>query len=181
MALGYAQAALYQINDALSSFHRAFGLYTSLGDVSKVVEIAEYGHSGGLIGGMSDLIPRALDMVDPDSHDAGKILANYGYALGVTGDGFDSGLAALERALAISRHENDEVLEARTQANMANVYGFHLHWEECLNAGSRAIELSLALDDFQSEMRARMWVASALMAKGNPEQDRKSTRLNSSH
>jgi len=88
----------------------------------------------------------------------------------VTGDGLDSGLAALERALAISRHENDEVMEARTQANMANVYGFHLRWEECLNVGSRAIELSMTLDDFQSEMRARMWVASALIEKGDPEQ-----------
>ena len=31
----------------------------------------------------------------------------------MTVDGFDSGLAALERALAISKHENDKVLEAR--------------------------------------------------------------------
>jgi DNA-binding CsgD family transcriptional regulator/tetratricopeptide (TPR) repeat protein len=170
LALGYAQAALDQLNDALSSFHRAFDLYTSLGNVSKVVEIAEYGHDGGLIAGMSDLIPRALDMVDPDSHDAGKILANYGYALGVTGDGLDSGLAALERALVISKHENDKILEARTLADMANIYGFHLHWEECLNAGSRAIELSVDLDDFQSEMRARMWVATASVAKGDSEQ-----------
>ena len=169
LALGYAQAAMDQINDALSSFHRAFDLYTSLGNVSKVVEIAEYGHSVYLTSGMSDLIPRALDLVDPDSHDAGKILANYGFGLGMTGDGLDSGLAALERALEISKHESDKVLEARTQANMANVYGFHAHWEECLNAGSRAIELSMALDDFQSEMRARMWLATAFLAKGDPE------------
>ena len=170
LALGYAQAALDQIAGALSSFHRAFDFYASAVNVPKVVEIAEYGHSGYLISGMSELIPRALDLVDPDSHDAGKILANYGYALGVTVDGFDSGLAALERALAISKHENDKVLEARTQANMANVYGFHAHWEECLNAGSRAIELNMDLDDFQSEMRARIWVASALLAKGDPDQ-----------
>ena len=170
LALGYAQAALDQINDALTSFHRAFDLYTSMGNVPKAVEIASYGHSGYLIPGMSDVMPRALDLVDPDSHDAGNILANYGYALGATGDGLDSGLAALERALAISKHENDKVLEARTQANMANVYGFHLHWEECLNAGSRAIELCMALDDFQSEMRARIWVATAFIANGDPEQ-----------
>ena len=170
LALGYAQAALDQINDALTSFHRAFDLYTSMGNVPKAVEIASYGHSSYLIPGMSDVMPRALDLVDPDSHDAGNILANYGYALGATGDGLDSGLAALERALAISKHENDKVLEARTQANMANVYGFHLHWEECLNAGSRAIELCMALDDFQSEMRARIWVATAFIANGDPEQ-----------
>ena len=170
LALGYVQAALDQINDALTSFHRAFDLYTSMGNVPKAVEIASYGHSGYLIPGMSDVMPRALDLVDPDSHDAGNILANYGYALGATGDGLDSGLAALERALAISKHENDKVLEARTQANMANVYGFHLHWEECLNAGSRAIELCMALDDFQSEMRARIWVATAFIANGDPEQ-----------
>ena len=77
-------------------------------------------------------------------------------------------MAALERALVISKYEHDKVLEARTQANMANIYGFHLHWEECLNAGSRAIELSMALDDFQSEMRARMWLASAFIAKADP-------------
>ena len=170
LSLGYAQAALDQIDDALSSFHRAFDLYTSLGNVSKVVEIAGYGHSAYLISGMSDLIPRALDLVDLDSHDAGKILANYGFALGMTSGGFNSALAALERALAISKHENDELLEARTQANMANIYGLHLHWEECLNAASRAIELSMALDDFQSEMRARLWVASALIEKGDPDQ-----------
>ena len=170
LALGYAQAALDQINDALTSFHRAFDLYTSMGNVPKAVEIASYGHSSYLIPGMSDVMPRALDLVDPDSHDAGNILANYGYALGATGDGLDSGLAALERALAISKHENDKVLEARTQANMANVYGFHLHWEECLNAGSRAIELCMALDDFQSEMRARIWVATVFIANGDPEQ-----------
>ena len=170
LALGYAQAALDQINDALTSFHRAFDLYTSMGNVPKAVEIASYGHSGYLIPGMSDVMPRALDLVDPDSHDAGNILANYGYALGATGDGLDSGLAALERALAISKHENDKILEARTQANMANVYGFHLHWEVCLNAGSRAIELCMALDDFQSEMRARIWVATAFIANGDPEQ-----------
>ena len=108
--------------------------------------------------------------MDPDSRDAGGILANYGYALGLTATGYQDAMATLERALAISQRENDKVLEVRTLANMANIYGFHLRWDECLDAGLRAIELSTEMDDSQSEMRAHLWTANALIQKGELEQ-----------
>ena len=170
MALGYAQAALNQLDHALSSFHRAFDFYASTSNGPKAVEIAAYGHSGELISGMSDLMPLALELVDPDSHDAGRILANYGHALGQTTEGYQEAMATLERALVISRRESDKVLEVRTQANMANIYGTHLRWAECLDAGLRTIELNTTVDDPQSEMRARLWAAGALMQTGETEQ-----------
>ena len=170
MGLGYAQAALNQLDHALSSFHRAFDFYASTGNGAKAVAIAEHGHSGHIIFGMRDLMLRALELVDPESHDAGRILANYGFALGRTAEGYQDAMVTLERALAISRRESDKVLEVRTQANMANIYGVHLQWEECLDAGLRAIELNTAVHDSQSEMRARLWAAGALMQTGETEQ-----------
>jgi tetratricopeptide (TPR) repeat protein len=170
LGLGYAQTVLHQTEHAISSFHRAFDFYASAGNVAKAVEIAGYGHSGELIIGLSDLTRRAMEMVDLDSHDAGQILASHGYALGSTTEGYQDGMAAMERALAISQRESDRVLEARTQANMANIHGFHLRWKECLEIGLLAVEHGAIVDDFQSEMRGRLWVSNSLIAIGEADQ-----------
>ena len=92
MDLGYAQAGLNNIDQASSLFHRAFDYYASTGNVPKVVEIAEFGHSYTLIAGTRLLISRALELVEPDSHDAGRILATYGYLRGTEEGGVENGL-----------------------------------------------------------------------------------------
>ena len=76
----------------------------------------------------------------------------------------------LGQALVISRRESDRVLEARTLANMANIYGFQGRWGECLEAGLEAVQQGGGLDDSQSNMRARLWVANALLAIGKPDE-----------
>jgi len=168
-ALGQAQVALNLSDKAVSSLHRSFDYYAQAGDVSRVLEIAEYGHSLHVVYGMRDVMPRALELVEPDSHEAGRVLANYGFALGQEGE-YDKALEMFDRALAISRREADKALEARTLANLGNVHGFYLRWKECQEANSQAIELTADIEEPQHRHRSLLWNSYAQTSLGRPEQ-----------
>ena len=102
--------------------------------------------------------------------DAGRILPSYGYALALEPDGYGPAMEIFGRALAISRRENDKLLELRTLSILGNVQGFHLRWEECLKVCLQAVDLSTSVDDPISKLRATQWATEALIELGEPEQ-----------
>ena len=164
--LGRAQAGSNQVDEAVSSFTGAFDYYAESGDTSWAVAIAEYAHSQQMVALMEDIIARALRLVPSDSHEAGRLLSTYGLSVAVTARRFADAQEAFDRAVAIAVREGDTALEIRTLANNANVAGQQLSWDECLEKALGAIELAGIGGDALYEIRARLWVCHALLAKG---------------
>ena len=86
--LARAQLAMAERHEMLltaDSLSRAFDYYADAGDVERAVGVAEYPYlpvSGRSLG-VTQLIVRALELVSPESHQAGRLLARYGYLLGI--------------------------------------------------------------------------------------------------
>ena len=109
----------------------------------------------------------------PDSPQAGHILANHAYLLGLTIDGYDSAQVAFDQALSIARRHQDAALEMRVLANSANIDGFHLRWDGSLAKSLQALEFSPRIDDPHTKMRARFWALNPLLyAEGDLESAR---------
>ena len=147
LGLGRSQPAVMQrvqIPEAMTNLRRAFEFYASAGDVDRVMAVVETqyvplpGHSTG----MAELIGRALELIPPDSERTGRLLCLYGKALGWEEGDFPGAIAALDRALSLARRDNDAVLEMQTLAESCIVNFTYLHWQDALDSGLRAIELS---------------------------------------
>ena len=64
-----------QIQDVLSSLGRAFDYYVEAGDVARAVAVAEchLPNFSGLLEGAAERVASALNLVPPDSHEAGRL------------------------------------------------------------------------------------------------------------
>jgi len=168
--MGHAQVALNQVEEAVSSLSRAFDYYVESEDVSRAISIAQNSHSTVLIYGLRDVIARAIQIVPPDSIQAGHILANHGYCLGITFGSYDLAQGAFDRALSIARVSHDTALEMRILANSANIDGFHLLWQSCLAKSTAALELAPGVNDPYPKIRAEQQVyLASLSANGDLE------------
>ncbi len=160
-----------QVGEAVTNVTRAFDFYTGVGDVARAVAVAE--HRVGVIGaqrfGMAQLVARALELVSPDSHDAGRILAYHGGFLGMDDGDYSGAQEAFSRALDIARRDSDIALETRTLSTAARVDFMHCYWEVSLEKCRRAIELTHHTNDPFAELGANYFAASNLMAMGELE------------
>ncbi|MBQ12675.1 MAG: hypothetical protein CMJ45_14140, partial [Planctomyces sp.] len=172
--LGRAQGATLgrqQIDLTFSTMGRAFEIYAETGDVAGALNVAVYplhqiaGHHGGV-----DLVSRALKLVDPDSQEAGRLLSRYVLGLGLGEGDYQGATAAFDKALAIAHRAGDLGLEMQTLAHSSNVDYWHLHLEDTVAKGLRAIELAHQADDQLSEVAARFWVGIALLNTGHAEE-----------
>src|SRR5262249_31611001 len=155
-----------------NSLRRAFDYYALVGDVGRAVSVAAcpIPLSLGLRDtGFPELIARALKVVSPDSHEAGQLLAQYGWYTGSVEADQDEAERAFERALSIARAQGDAAVERRTLANAAWVDVWHFRREECIERGLRAIELAREAGDDQSEVNARRSIIWTFMATGERE------------
>ena len=81
--LGRAQGSifpLHRLHEAVATVKRAFDYYAEVGDVARAVAVAKFPVvtlTGGNVG-MTRIIARALDLLPPNSPDAGTLLAQYG-------------------------------------------------------------------------------------------------------
>ena len=102
---------------------RAFEYYAGAADVSLAVEVAEHPFppAAGHVAGVAQLINRALELVPPDSHEAGRLLSTYVRVVGVEAGNYEGAQEAFERALEIAQHEGNDDLELRTMVNAAVV------------------------------------------------------------
>ena len=150
----------YDLSEALERMRQAFDYYAAAGDTPRAVEVAAYPIPP--VWGPTDvpaLLARALELVPPDSLDAGCILANAGRFLGTNEGDYEAATGALERALAIAQLHGDAALERRALALAARVDWWHLRWDACVARSRRALELALAANDQQTELYARAWLA----------------------
>ena len=119
--LGRCQAALGRIEEAIPNFAKALDYYSDTGDVVNAVAIgaSPLPAWAGRLEGASALCTKALDMVDRDSLEAGRILSNHGWPLGLQEGDYQGAHTAFDRALTIARREKNVALEVATLAHAA--------------------------------------------------------------
>ena len=173
--LGRARVATLprnQMQEAIDTLSRAFEYYEKSEDVERAVAVAEtpiagfgFGHPTGL----GQIIERALALVPPESHQAGRLLSRYGRVLGMEEGNCDGADAALAQALVIARRDGDTTLESRILITAANVDIFHLRPQEGLEKALRAIDLASHAGDVAIEVPARHWASGAMLLLGDLE------------
>ena len=174
--LGRAQAAIlprHEAHVAFNSLSRAFDYYAQVGDVLRVVDIAEYpllSFSGQLP--MTELVARALELVPRNSPEEGRLLCHYGRVLGMLEADYEGAQETFDRALTVAKVEGDTVLEMRVLAEAAYVDRFHLKWQQGLEKISRVAELAFLSKDPRSEVTAHFWGASIHRTLGDNERAR---------
>lgn len=161
--LGQAQAGTLprdQLEGAITTLGRGFEYYLQMGDVTNAVAIAELGFPNlpGMRLGRGRIISKALEMVRPDSHDAGRLLSQFGLLLGIDDGIYEKGKDALERSLTIARREDDTVLESVASLNMALLNNFHLNCHDTLAGCQRSIAAAQLNDDVRSEMLGHYYI-----------------------
>jgi DNA-binding CsgD family transcriptional regulator len=169
--LGRSQLATLerqQIEEAVATLQRAFDYYAAVGDVAGALAVAQYPLFAGAMGrtGVAGFIPRALNLVPPDSLAAGRLLCSYGFELGRVEGDYKNAQAAFAQALAIARREGDLALEVRTLAAAADVDFFHLRFQEGLEKARQAIALAGRLGDQQPAWEAHLAATRILIFTG---------------
>ncbi|MFB3091665.1 MAG: hypothetical protein ACE1ZD_00530, partial [Dehalococcoidia bacterium] len=174
--LGQAQASTldrrFQVQEALSNLVRAFDYYAETKDVAKAVAVGEYpirpvpGHQEGV----ARLTSRALALVAPDSHEAGRLLSRYGRVVGIEQGDYESAQEAFNKALEIARREQDSSLEMQTLVGATQVDWWHTRWQECVDNGLRIVELASHISDPYAEVSAHYYATQSLLTMG--ERDR---------
>jgi tetratricopeptide (TPR) repeat protein len=157
----------------VATLTRAFDYYEGSGDIDQAVAVAEYRLIATAVESPAGarLIDRALALVPPDSHAAGRLLSQRIRILGVYEGNYPAAREAAQRALAIARREQDEALELWTLANWGALEQQHAHYQEAVPRCEQALTLALHLDDPRSELLARHgWhISRQIMGEGPTE------------
>ena len=164
--LGRCQVAtlpLFQLEEAVASLSKAFDYYVKTGNADLAVAIAEHPFpaSAGRDYGVMQIIERALALVPPDSRQAGRLLARYGWLMGIEKANYEESRDPFARAMNVATNEGDTVLAVRTLVSAAEVEAFFFQYGETITKGLEAIALLDEIDDPQSEMLAHFWVGNA--------------------
>ena len=159
----------HRLGEAFNNLSRSFEYYAEAGNVALAVAAAEFPIAPlrNLITGAPELMARALTLVPPNSHEAGRILSRYGGVLGVVKCDYEGAQQALGRAIDIARREGDLPLEMQTLTYAAAVNSNHLRWQESVENGLRAIELAPGDENIWSEVDSRFWTAKSLLSMGD--------------
>jgi len=164
--LGRTQLIMLQVDEGWANLTRAFDYYAEVGDIARVVDIADNPVSMGAPGNIAPLLARALELIPPDSYEAGRLLPWHGRLLNVLQGDYDGAREALDRALAIAQRNGDVALEMQTLAFTADAEAFQLHCDESLEKALQAIELTRHADNPLAEMFAHTWAAMSLGSTG---------------
>lgn len=118
----------HRVHEALEKLNQAFDYYATAGDISRAVAVAECPIP--LLTGqptvMEQLLPRALALVPPDSHEAGRLLSLYGRIKAHQEGDYPAAQEALDRALAIAQREcHDAHLVGGKAANLSPLAARH--------------------------------------------------------
>jgi DNA-binding CsgD family transcriptional regulator len=165
--LAQAQAATLErphLVQASAHVQRAFDYFAETGDVARAVEIAV--HQFGAIEGGDQRIARTLELVAPDSHEAGRLLSHSLTVLGPSPQPPDDYTRAYERALEIAQRYGDRVLEMQTLANAGCLDGSHLRIHACIEKHVKAIELAAFVDQPFVETHAHVELGFGLYSLG---------------
>ena len=109
--LGRAQGATDQVQQAWESLGHAFDYYAATGDICRQCRSpSTRSFSSRVIPQATRMTARALQLVPPDSLDAGRLLCRYGLLLNLETADYQGAQAALAKALASARHAGDVAL-----------------------------------------------------------------------
>jgi tetratricopeptide (TPR) repeat protein len=164
--LGRAQLVTFQVEEGWANLTRAFDYYAEVGDIPRVVDIADYPVTVSAPGNVAPLLARALELVPPDSYEAGRLLPWHGRLLNTLQGDYEGAQDAMSRALAIAEREGDISLQMQTLAFTADMEGSNLHWNQSLDAALLAIELTNHAGNPLAEFFAHLWGARALLVTG---------------
>ncbi|MFQ6028794.1 MAG: LuxR C-terminal-related transcriptional regulator, partial [Dehalococcoidia bacterium] len=172
--LAHAQAAILdesQMQEVVTSLGHAFDYYFAAGDVEKVVAVAEYSIPP-LLEPLREaqFIPRALELVSPDSHEAGRLLSIYGNTLGEDEGNYQDAKEALSQALAIAQREGDPGLEMRTRMALGRLDARWLNLPEALDNLQQAVRLGRQVEDPEAALGASFWLVQVLLGTGRREE-----------
>jgi DNA-binding CsgD family transcriptional regulator len=151
--LGKSQGAMGLVRDAWASLEQAFEFYFAGQDVEGAVKVAEYPLF--FVPGLKDttrMTSQALTLVEPDSLDAGHLLARYGMLLNLETGDYDRSQEALDKALLLAQREGDVLLEIQALTNAADVDWYHTRWEEVIKRAERAVDLARSLQNLEVEI-----------------------------
>ncbi len=167
--LGRAQMATAQAA-ARVSLTRAFDYYAEVQNVPSAVDVVQALPPGGRLLGMTHLTSRALEMVAPDSLEAGRMLPRHGLDVGRSEGDYAGAQEAFRRALTIARRENHIALEMRTLANAADVDVYHLRFQEAFDGSLKVVDMAQRGDDSYAEALARFRASMCLLRKGDVDE-----------
>ena len=123
---------------------------------------------GGTEGsGETQVGARALQLVPPDSHAAGRLLCNYGYIIYHETAEYQGATEAFDRAVVIARHEGNTALEAGALANASHVDTDELRWEEGLEKAMQVIDRAAQANEPFAEFMGQRTAYEALRAMGD--------------
>ena len=148
---------------------QAFDYYVEQGDIEKAIDVAVHPIAVAFVTGVADLLARALELVPRESIQAGYLLSRLSGALIYELADIEGGLNAAMESITIARRENDEVLEARSLANLVTPLRLDHRPHEAIEAGLIAAEIAQRIGDLQSEQRAQWVLAQALLTVGLPD------------
>ena len=169
--LGRTQLILLQVDEGWANLTRAFDYYAEVGDIPRIVDIARHPVSITAPGQIAPLLNRALDLLPPDSYEAGRLLPWYGRLLNAQQGDYEGAKEALGRALAIAQREGDLALQMQALAFSADVEGWHFHWQQSLDDALQALGMTHLVDNPLAEMFANLWARAALVAMGGDEEE----------
>ena len=168
--LGRTQLVMLQVDQGWANLTRAFDYYAEAGDIARVVDIADNQVTISAPGQIAPLLARALELVPPDSYEAGRLLPWYGRLLNALQGDYEGAQEALSRGLAIAQREGDVALQMQALAFSADVEVFHLHWHQAFEKALQAIELTRHTDNPLAEFFANVMAAFALAAMGEDKE-----------
>ena len=171
--LGRTQLIMLQVDEGWANLTRAFDYYAEVGDIARVVDIADIQVSITAPGNIAPLLARALELVPPDSYEAGRLLPWYGRLLNALQGDYEGAQEALSRGLAIAQREGDVALQMQALAFSADVEVFHFHWHQALEKALQAIELTRHADNPLAEFFANAMAVGALTAMGEGKERRR--------
>ena len=110
---------------------------------------------------------RALEIVAPASHEAGRLLTRHAWDLGHLDGDYDGARQTLEQARAIAQREGDAALEVRTLVNTMELDFFQSRWQECVQNSRKTIEVARRVADAAAEMQSQVRAAFSLAIIGD--------------
>lgn len=148
----------------VETLQRAFEYFVSTGEIARAIDIADLGfpHFLGVEGVMAPVIDRALQLVAPDSVQAGRLLTRKGRILGINEGNYDGAQAVLDDALRIARNARDLALERRALVAQSYVAFYNLRHRLGVQTAQRALDLAVQAKATDDEVAARYFLASCL-------------------
>ena len=165
--LGKAAIATAQVTEAWRSFRQAFEFYAKTNDVHRAAEVAYLAGTHPLLlrRSQTQLIQRALEIVEDGSADSGRLNAALGQSAAMLGDEA-VGRAAFARAAEVARSLGLRELELDVLYLSQFVAAFHLRLDESIALGNRTIALARELERPDVEAPACFFAGAASFFSG---------------